>query len=179
MIATKYDKRVTWDDATPEQDYFDALRRVSKNQIIWGANYYTQYLPPTNSWIIWDKKYNTDELTFSMGEMAWSSFSIPLKIYAETNNKPFSKKIHPTEKPVTLYKWLLNRYAKDGDIILDTHVGSASSLVACRETGHKYVGFEIDREYYEKALERLTAAENQQNIFDYMQDGFTFNPYQE
>ena len=82
-------------------------------------------------------------------------------------------RIHPTQKPVALYKWLLNRYAKPGDIILDTHVGSASSLVACREKGHKYVGFEIDREYYNMASKRLKAAEQQVNIFDFMGDNKT------
>lgn len=115
----------------------------------------------------------------AMCEYAWTSFDQNAKVFEYAPQDPTGTRFHPTQKPVALYKWILNRYAKPGDIILDTHVGSASSLVACRETGHKYVGFEIDADYYQKASERLTAAENQQNIFDYMQNGFPYNPWQE
>lgn len=104
--------------------------------------------------------------------MAWSSFDKPASIFRMANYA--TGKIHPTQKPVELYKWLIDKYAQDGDSVLDTHVGSASSLIACRETGHKYVGFEIDAGYYESAKKRLNAAEAQVNIFD-----FGFNPYQE
>lgn len=172
-IFIQYDPHVTWDSEIPGAEYFEELRRVSANQIVWGGNYFTEHLPPSNSWIVWDKKYGTDELTFSMAELAWTSFTIPVKVFYATNNAAFSKKIHPTQKPVALYKWLLTNYAKPGDVILDTHVGSASSLIACRETGHKYVGFEIDEDYYAEAKKRLDAAEAQVNIYDFI------NPYQE
>ena len=101
-----------------------------------------------------------------MCEYAWTSFNSNAKLFECV---PQGKdRWHPTAKPLQLYKWLLNNYAKDGDTILDTHVGSASSLIACRETGHKYVGFEIDPEYYRKAKKRLGQAEAQTNIFDYI-----------
>lgn len=168
----------------PDTTYFNELMRVSKNQIIFGANHFISKIPfDSHCWIVWDKDRTGD---FADAELAWTSFNTAVRVFKhrwngmlqeDMKNKEF--RIHPTQKPVQLYKWILNRYAKPGDIILDTHVGSASSLVACRETGHKYVGFEIDRDYYEKASERLAAAENQQNIFDYMQDGFTYNPWQE
>lgn len=171
-VFIQYDPRVTWDKEIPRAEYFEELRRVSENQIIWGGNYFTEHLPPSNSWIVWDKNYGTDELTFSMAELAWTSYTIPVKTFCASNNAAFSKKIHPTQKPVALYKWILNKYAKPGDVILDTHVGSASSLIACRECGFKYVGFEIDEDYFKLAQQRLQAAENQMTIFDY-------NPYQE
>lgn len=167
-----------WDKRIPSKNYFNELFRISKNQIIWGGNYFSEYLPAKMGWIFWDK--GTGENDFSDGELAWTSFNKALRKYyyswvrANAKEKDEYDRVHPTQKPVALYKWILNRYAKPGDIILDTHVGSASSLIACRETGHKYVGFEIDEEYYTKAKKRLDAAENQMNIFDY-----GYNPYQE
>ena len=109
----------------------------------------------------------------SMCEYAWTSFNDNAKIFDYSAAGQVGR-FHPTQKPVALYKWLLSNYSKQGDIILDTHVGSASSLVACREMGHKYVGFEIDEDYYRLAKERVDAAEAQQTLFDY-----GFNPYQE
>jgi site-specific DNA-methyltransferase (adenine-specific) len=165
LIRTKYDKDVDW-DIPPKEDYFLELFRVSANQVIWGGNYFTEYLSPTGAWIIWDKKYGTDQLTFSMAEMAWSSFDTPLKIFYKTNNESFSKKIHPTEKPVALYKWLLTNYAKPGDLILDTHVGSASSLIACHDLGFDAVGFELDEDYYKASKQRLKDHMAQMRIED-------------
>lgn len=138
-----------------------------------GGNYFLEYLGATECLIVWDKRRRG--LNFADCEIAWTDIQQPCRIYEfkwngmlqeDMKNKEF--RIHPTQKPVQLYKWLLNNYAKDGDIILDTHVGSASSLIACRETGHKYVGFEIDPDYYALAKERLDAAEAQVNIFDLM-----------
>lgn len=100
--------------------------------------------------------------------MAWTSCKVPAKIFTYNSKNESNARIHPTQKPVALYKWILNKYAKFGDKILDTHVGSASSLVACRECGFKYVGFEIDEEYFRMAQKRLQTAEAQMNIFDFM-----------
>lgn len=161
------------DSSTPDAAYFTELERVAKTRIIWGGNYFLEYLGATECLIVWDKRRRG--LNFADCEIAWTNIKQPCRIYEfkwngmlqeDMKNKEF--RIHPTQKPVQLYKWLLNNYAKDGDIILDTHVGSASSLIACRETGHKYVGFEIDPDYYAMAKERLDAAEAQVNIFDLM-----------
>ena len=105
----------------------------------------------------------------AMAEYAWTSFNDNAKVFEYAPQaRPGDNRFHPTQKPVALYEWILNRYAKDGDIILDTHVGSASSLIACRNTNHKYVGFEIDAEYYSLAKERLEAETAQMNIFDFL-----------
>lgn len=136
-----------WDYA-PGPEYFDELFRVSKNQIIWGGNYFE--LPPCRCFIVWDKKQFLP--TFSRCEMAWTSFSKPAKIFEKHNG---SNKIHPTQKPIELYEWLLQMYAKPGNIILDTHVGSASSLIACERAGFAYAGFEISERYYNLAQERM------------------------
>lgn len=152
---------------------------MAKAAIIWGGNYFLDNLGATECLIIWDKKRRG--LNFADCEVAWTNIKQPCRIFEfkwngmlqeDMKNKEY--RIHPTQKPVALYKWLLNNFAKSGDKILDTHVGSASSLVACRECGFKYVGFEIDEDYFKLAQERLQAAEDQLNIFD-----FGFNPYQE
>ena len=109
----------------------------------------------------------------AMAEYAWTSFNANAKVFEHVPQDSTGMRFHPTQKPVALYKWILQNYAKPGDKILDTHVGSASSLVACRETGHKYVGFEIDKHYFDMASERLIAAEQQVNIFDFMGDDRT------
>ena len=157
-------KIIAWDIA-PKQEYFKELFRVSRNQIVWGGTYFE--LPATRCFIIWRKLTISETFSMAMAEYAWTSFNDNAKVF---EYPPQSKgdRFHPTQKPVALYKWLLEKYSKPGDIILDTHVGSASSLIACRETGHKYVGFEIDKEYYKLAKERLDKAEAQANIFDYL-----------
>ena len=154
-----------WDFAPPPKEYFDELFRVSKNQIIWGGNYFD--LPPTRGIIVWDKMQPWEN--FSQVEYAWTSFNSPAALYKYRNTNDKGK-IHPTQKPVDIYIYILQRYAKPGDVILDTHVGSGSSLIACRETGHKYVGFEIDKEYYDKAKARIDASVAQTNIFDFMEE---------
>ena len=169
--ASKFGKKnISWDTA-PKQDYFKELFRVSRNQIIWGGNYFE--LPATRCFLVWKKTNVPENFSMAMAEYAWTSFNGNAKVFEYSATGQVGR-FHPTQKPVELYNWILNNYAEPTDIILDTHVGSASSLIACYETGHKYVGFEIDEEYYTKAKQRLEAAENQMNIFSY-----GVNPYQE
>ena len=158
----------------PDKQYFDELFRVSKNQIIWGANHFISKIPyDSNCWIVWDK--DNGENDFADCELAWTSFDSAVRrlkyrwqgmLQENMKNKEF--RIHPTQKPVALYEWLLSRYAKDGDIILDTHVGSASSLIACHNTNHKFVGFELDEHYYKLSKERLDREMSQMRLFDFL-----------
>lgn len=148
-----------WDDSIPDKEYFDELFRVSKNQIIWGGNYMTEHLPPSMGWIVWNKMQR--DFSLADGELAWTSFDRALRIFdfargsALADAKQDFGKIHPTQKPIALYKWILKNYAQPGDKILDTHVGSASSLIACYEMNFDYMGFEIDEEYYNMAVKRI------------------------
>lgn len=161
------------DAKAPEPEYFSELFRVSKNQIIWGANHFISRIPyDSHCWIVWDK--NNGENDFADCELAWTSFDTAVRKFKYTwhgmiqenmSNKEI--RIHPTQKPIALYEWILNRYAKQGDIILDTHVGSASSLIACHNTNHKFVGFELDKHYYEISRKRLDAEMAQMNLFDF------------
>jgi len=155
-----------WDSSRPNLEYFNELKRVSRNQIIWGANYFTEFLENKMCWIVWDKKQ--DNFSFSDGELAYTSFDAKLKFFR--CSRSFARnseggRIHPTQKPIALYKWLLSNYAKEGDLILDTHVGSASSLIACEQMGFDYVGCELDPEYYEKACERIKEETAQADMF--------------
>lgn len=144
---------IAWDYEKPTPDYFKELFRVSQNQIIWGGNYFD--LPPTRCIVCWDKCQPWEN--FSQWEMAWTSFDKPAALYrlSNTGGANSEKKIHPTQKPVKLYEWLLHKFANPGDKILDTHVGSASSLIACHNYGFDYIGFEIDRQYYSDAYEKI------------------------
>ena len=153
-------------DIRPNQEYFDELFRVSRNQIIWGGNYFN--LPPSRGIVCWDKMQPWEN--FSQVELAWTSFDCPASLIRLSNTGGANKetKIHPTQKPVALYEWILNRYAKPGDIILDTHVGSASSLIACYRTNHPYVGFELDKHYYDLSKKRLDAEMAQMRLSDFM-----------
>lgn len=164
-----------WSQEKTGSDYFKELLRVSKNQIVWGGNYFCSNLPESQGWIVWDKKH-PEGVAFADCELAWTSFNVATRIFRfmwngmlqeDMKNKEY--KIHPTQKPVRLYEWILQNYAKDGDIILDTHVGSASSLIACHNTRHKYVGFEIDKIYYDKAKARVEAETAQTSIFDFIE----------
>ena len=152
-----------WDNSIPKKEYFDELFRVSKNQIIWGGNYFIDYLYNTQCFIIWDKKQPMD-FSLSMCEMAWTSFLSPAKIFTQSVLKE-QMKIHPTQKPVQLYKWILNKYAKAGDTILDTHLGSGSSAIAAHDGGFEFVGVELDEEYYNAAKERIILHQRQLNLF--------------
>ncbi|MBN1042401.1 site-specific DNA-methyltransferase [Clostridium botulinum] len=173
-----YPKIKSWD--IPQEDYFKELLRISKNQIVWGCNYFNCYLGPGR--IIWDKVNGSS--TFSDCEIAYCSIHYSVRQFrymwngmmqgksisegwiSQGNKSKNEKRIHPTQKPVNLYKWLLMNYAKTGDKILDTHVGSASSLVACHEMGFDFLGFEKDKEMFLLASERLEKAMSQLNMFD-------------
>ena len=164
-VFTKYIPK-KWDNERPAKHYFDELFRVSKEQIIFGGNYFTGFLPPVKNWIVWDK-LQPEGISFSMHELIFYSGKGQAKIYRGHNGanrctvKHLAKKyirIHPTQKPIALYDWLLKMYAKPGDKILDTHVGSTSSLIACRNAGHEFIGFELDKDYYEAATKRMEAA---------------------
>jgi site-specific DNA-methyltransferase (adenine-specific) len=151
----------TFDDSQiPNEDYFKELFRVSKNQIVFGGNYFTEYLPPSKGWIVWDKQADIKE-HLSMCELAWSSFDRKCNKYeylwAGFKKKHHIERIHPTQKPVALYKWLLHNYAKKGDKILDTHLGSGSSRIAAYEMGYDFTAFELDTEYFEAQEKRYKA----------------------
>ena len=145
-----------WDKNTPTKEYFDELFRISKNQIVWGGNYFD--LPPSKCWVVWDK--NNGESDFADGEMAWTSFNKPMRIKkihwcgSASNWEDTNGKIHPTQKPRDLYRWLLMNYAESGNKIIDTHLGSGSIALACNELGYDLVGIEIDNEYLQKASKR-------------------------
>lgn len=169
--AKKYKPFHGGDSKPPEVEYFNELMRVSKHQIIWGANHYISRIPFDSScWIVWDKQNCGND--FADAELAWTSFKSAVRkfdfrwagmLQGDMKNKEV--RIHPTQKPVALYKWLLKNYAKPGDKILDTHVGSASSLIACYDMGFEYLGFELDKDYYRMATERLEKHKAQLNIF--------------
>jgi len=148
-----------WDDAPPTKEFFTELFRVSKNQIIWGGNYFD--LPPTRTVLCWDKRKGDNN--FSMWEMAWTSFDKPAKIFRQ--NSGGDDRIHPTQKPVKLYEWLLMKYAKEGDTILDTHLGSGSIAIACYNLGFELTGYEIDKEYFEAAKKRIEQHKQQGRLW--------------
>jgi site-specific DNA-methyltransferase (adenine-specific) len=176
-----------WDNSIPTKEYFDELFRVSKNQIIWGGNYMTEYLHPKMGWIFWDKK--TGESDFSDGELAWTSFDKALRkfewLWSGFKQKQIESRIHPTQKPVALYKWILDKYAKikcdhkheehyrylctdcnNGNVkILDTHLGSGSIAIACHDYGFELTACELDKEYYDKAIQRIVNHVSQQKLF--------------
>ena len=152
-----------WDNARPKSKYFTELFRVSKNQIIWGANYFTSYIPPSKGWVYWDKG---QKLTMSDGELAFTSFDRALRSITINRVEILTDiSIHPTQKPVKLYKWLLTNYAKEGDKILDTHLGSGSIAIACWDLKFDLTGYEIDKEYYDNAIERIERHKRQLNLF--------------
>jgi len=157
--AKKY-KYGKWDNV-PEAKYFDELFRVSKNQIVWGGNYFK--MPATRCFLVW-RKFVPETFTMAMCEYAWTSFNDNAKWIQMAPQDP--DRIHPTQKPVKLYKWLLHNYAKKGDLILDTHVGSASSLIACYDMGFDAVGFELDKDYYEASKKRLNDFMAQGRLFE-------------
>jgi site-specific DNA-methyltransferase (adenine-specific) len=159
-------KKNDWDTAIPNQKYFDELMRVSKNQIVWGGNYFGN-LWPCRGYIIWDK--GTGENSYADCELAWSSIDGVSKIYDKTwvgaNAKDKDGRYHPTQKPVALYKWLLKNYAKEGDKILDTHFGSLSIGIACADMGFDLTACEMDKDYFHSAIKRLNNHVAQTNAF--------------
>ena len=156
--------RKSWDNSIPSQKYFEELFRVSKHQIIWGGNYFTKFLQPTKAWIFWYKGQN--DLTMSDGEMAWTSFETVTRQVEINRAQLISQNtFHPTEKPYKLYKWILDKYAKQGDKILDTHLGSGSIAIACHDYGFDLTACELDKEYFDKAMERINNHKAQLKLF--------------
>ncbi len=157
-----------WDNKKPDSAYFEELFRVSKNQIIWGGNYFTDSLTSKRCWIVWDKE--NDGTATADFEMAWTSFDSSARIYRHLwrgflQKGDYEKKIHIAQKPVKLYEWILNNYAEKGQKILDTHLGSGSIAIACHYYGVDLLGIEIDKEYYDKAKERIDQLTRQETLF--------------
>lgn len=163
----KYHARKGWDKNTPPPEYFRELERVSVNQIIWGGNYFAPMLNRgTKGWVVWDKGQHG--LSMSDCELAYTSFNTPTRVFVLNRAALQSDgTIHPTQKPIRLYEWILQNYAKPGDRILDTHAGSAASLIACYRMGFNFMGFEIDPDYYAKASERLATEMAQTRLLDF------------
>ena len=161
-----------WDMVPPQKDYFIELNRVSKNQIIWGANHFISLVPESDSscWIVWDKENGDSH--FADSELAYTSFKTAVRnfkfrwagmLQGDMKNK--ERRIHPTQKPVKLYEWLLSNYAKEGDNILDTHLGSGSSAIAAHYGGFDFVGCELDGDYFKAASERIELETAQEDMF--------------
>jgi len=175
IIRNKSDKDIfvkkDWDKSIPNQEYFNELFRVSTNQIIWGGNYFLDILGYCKAPIIWDK-LNGDSM-YADGELAWTSKGLPknLKIWrhqwcgAFKDSERGMQKYHPTQKPVALYKWILDKYAKSGDKILDTHLGSGSIAIACHDYDFELTACELDKEYYDNAIKRIKNHMAQQKLF--------------
>jgi len=147
-------------DKVPPMEYWEELMRVSENQIVWGGNYFP--LPPSRCFIVWDKQISED-FSLAMAELAWTSFDKLAKIYKLPT--PKNGKIHPTQKPIKLYKWLLHNYTNEGDLILDTHLGSGSIAIACHYMKRNLIGYEIDKEYYDAACKRFKEQTMQQALW--------------
>jgi len=159
-----------WDSKPPSKEYFEEIFRISKNQIIWGANHFIeQFVKNSSCWIFWDK--GTGDNDFADGELAWTSFSSPARKFfqswvgANAKEKSDASRVHPTQKPVKLYEWLLTNYAKQGDKILDTHLGSGSHAIACNNLGFELTACELDKDYFDASVKRITAANAQIRMF--------------
>ena len=160
----KYKNFAGDDSETPPQKYWDNLFRISKNQIVWGGNYMMEYLHSTPCFLVWDKVQPKD-FSMAMTEFAWTSFKSPAKIFKKRVVGADNVRIHPTQKPVALYEWLLMNYAEEGDKILDTHLGSGSIAIACHNLGYDLEGYELDKDYYEAASKRLKEHQSQIRMF--------------
>jgi len=162
-------KYVMYDDTKiPSKEYFDEMFRISKNQIIFGGNYFTEFLPASSCWIVWDKE-NTGN--FADAELAWTSFKTAVRIFKYKWNGMLQedmihkeRKIHPTQKPVPLFEWIIKNYAKKGDVICDPFFGSGSCLVAAVRQGHQFIGFEKEQSYFDAAQIRIKKAQEQTKI---------------
>jgi site-specific DNA-methyltransferase (adenine-specific) len=157
-------KNKNWDKEIPTKEYFKELFRISKNQIIWGANNMVEELPNSSGWIFWDKDI-TGKVDFSAGELAYTSFNQSLKKILVRVQSVGDKRIHPTQKPVDLYKWQLKNYAKPDDKIFDSHVGSGSIRIACHDMGFDFTGCEIDEDYYKDQETRFKNHTKQGDLF--------------
>ena len=155
-----------WDKETPKSSYFDELFRISENQIIWGGNYFVKHLFHSQGWIFWDKGQR--KFSLADGELAFSSYDRALRVFTYTRGRMQAadkNKKHPTQKPVALYKWLLENYAKEGDNLLDTHLGSGSIAIACWDLKFNLTGYELDEEYYNDAMNRFNTHCTQGQLF--------------
>ena len=169
-VSKSYGKK-DWDISAPSVKYFNELMRVFKNQIVWGANHFIENMPYSSScWIVWDKDNGNNG--YADCELAWTSFKTAVRKYRfkwhgmlQENMKDKEERIHPTQKPVKLYEWLLMNYANTGDKILDTHLGSGSSRIAAHNLGFDFVGFELDKEYYENEIKRFNQVTSQLTMF--------------
>lgn len=165
-------KAKSWDKEPPSIEYFSELIRVSKNQIIWGANHFIENIPNANSscWVVWDKENGATD--FADCELAYTSFKSAVRIFRfrwqgmlQGNMKEKENRIHPTQKPVALYKWVLQKYAKPNDKILDTHLGSMSIAIACHDMGFELTGCELDNDYFNAGVERVKKHVSQLSLF--------------
>ena len=157
-------EKKNWDNSIPDPEYFQQLKRVSKNQIIWGGNYFLDYLGATRCFCVWDKMNGTNNL--SDCELAWTSFDSSVRRFQHHHFSGGGEvRYHPTQKPVTLYTWLLEKYAKKGDRILDTHLGSGSIAIAAHNLGYDLTGYELDKDYYQAACKRLENHQKQLRMF--------------
>lgn len=168
---TQHYGNAKWNEQAPPAEYFQQLFRISKNQIIWGGNYFTEHLPITNSWIIWDKGNDVEKMNTSECELAWTSFKTPMrKVFIEWSggrkgNETGNRNIHPCQRPIRLHDWLLNKYATTGYSILDTHLGSGSIAIACHYRGFSLTGYEADKDYYQAAHKRFKQVTSQTALF--------------
>ena len=153
-----------WDNEIPSLEYWTELFRISKNQIVWGGNYMTEFLKPSRCWLSW---YKMQEFSTNEFELAWTSFDKTCKQFNMSRVEAYANKnkIHPTQKPVKLYEWLLMKYAKEGDKILDTHLGSGSIAIACHNLGFDLTACELDKEYYDDAMKRINEHKQQIRMF--------------
>lgn len=171
-ISKDYKPYVGNDKTPPDDEYFNELFRVSKHQIIWGANHFISRIPyDSHCWIVWDKENGAND--FADCELAWTNFDSAVRLFRfrwsgflQGDMKHKETRIHPNQKPVALYKWIFSRYAKPGMTFLDTHVGSASSLIAAHDMGLRFIGFELDEYYYKQSKVRLDEHTQQMNIYD-------------
>jgi len=152
-----------WDNDIPSKEYFKELFRVSKNQVIWGGNYFTEYLYPSRCWYIWDKTIHGN--TFADGELAWTSYNKNTRIYPLNICHNQGKRFHPTQKPIKLYEWILLSKYTEGNKILDTHLGSGSIAIACDRLGFELTACELDKEYYEASINRIKKEISQKRLF--------------
>lgn len=169
--TSHYGKK-NWNERPPDRSYFDELFRVSKNQIIWGGNYFCHHLPITNSWIIWEKGNDVEKMNTSECEIAWTSFKVPMrKVFvqwsgARKGNETGIKCIHPCQRPVMLHEWTLMKYANEGDKILDTHLGSGSTAVACEKLGFELTACELDEKYFNDSVKRVKEESKVKTFFN-------------
>jgi site-specific DNA-methyltransferase (adenine-specific) len=175
-LAKKHHKKIDWNNEIPKKEYFDELKRVSKNQIIWGANYYSKYIDSVGR-IVHDKTGGGKRKSpsgLSDCDIASHSFGVNMKIFHYTSignvignvvDWENNLRWHPCQKPIVLYKWLLDRYAKQGDKILDTHLGSGSIAIACHDYGFDLTACELDKEYFDQAIKRINNHMAQTKLF--------------